>query len=124
MEKITVRICRVAKVPTQFLRGCVGAGGDATPSQVYDMILDNFGPLAPGVDFFVEGVKTVVTKEVMAFDIRAKDTPFAGIASADMLTPNDIARVDGAIESELARMGITSTPEEYEWRALYEVANA
>jgi hypothetical protein len=122
--KITVKICRVAKVPTQFLRGCVGADIDTPPSQVFSKIIENFGPIAPGVDFFVESSKAVITKEVMAFNIQAKDMPFAGLATADMLTPNDIARVDGGIESELARMGITSDPKEYEWRALYEVTNA
>lgn len=120
--KVTVRICRTAKVPTQYVKGIVGAESSATPAQVYAGLMKEFGPLAPGIEFFVEGGKTLVTKEVMAFDIRAKDTPFAsGMATADMLTPTEVARMDGALESELARMGITTNPDEFEWRALYEV---
>lgn len=122
--KVTVRICRTARVATQFVRGCVGADIETPPAQVYNKILESFGPIAPGVDFYVEGSKTLVTKEVMAFDIRAENTPFAarGIATADMLSPEEVARIDGALESELARMGITSNPDEFEWRAMYEAA--
>lgn len=120
--KLKVRICRAAKVPTGFLKGCVGAEMDALPDQVYAKILENFAPLAPGFDFYIESSKSLVTKEVMAFNIQAKNTPFAcGMSTADMLDPIEIARVDGAIESELNRMGISSTPGDYEYRVLYEV---
>jgi hypothetical protein len=120
--KMTVRVCRAAKVPTKYLTGCVGAALDATPDQVHKSIKDNFGPLTPGLLFFVEDTKTVIVKEVMSFNIKAQNLPFAGLVDADMLSPREISRVDGAIESELARMGISSVPEEFEWRALYEVS--
>lgn len=118
--KMKVKLCRAAKVPTEYLKGAVGADIDAGPDKVHASIMDNFGPLAPGIRFFVEGGKSLVTKEAMAFDVRAARTPFAGVAEADPLSSREVSRVDGAIESELARMGIITEPEEYEWRVFYE----
>ena len=118
--KVMVKVCRAAKVPTEYLKGAVGADIKAEPAEVQQKILDNFGPLSPGIKFFIEAGKSVVTKEVMAFDVRTQRVPFAGVAEADPGNAREIARIDGAIEGELARMGITTEPEKYEWRCYYE----
>ena len=63
----------------------------------------------------------VIGIEVLAFDLTEQGVPCGGVCSTDPLVAQDIDRVDGALESELNRWGITTEFEGFEWRAAYDL---
>jgi hypothetical protein len=90
-------------------------------------IRKTFGPhMAPGLKIFWPEDsaynKVAVGMEAMAFDINNPSIAQAGLVSSDPLDPATTHRLDGALESELRRMGIYITEvKNHEWRAWYEV---
>jgi hypothetical protein len=59
--------------------------------------------------------------EAVGFDIQEEDLPqAAGFVNADPLRKDDILRLDGQLLGELARIGIHTVAEHYEWRCFYE----
>lgn len=117
--KLKIKFYRTAKIPAKFIVAAVGAEPDATPEIIVDKLMRSFKPLAPGIVLYHEGNKYIVAKEVMAFDLRQTNTPFAPtVVNCDPGKPEDIHRTDGALQSELARMGIMSEPKDYEWRSI------
>lgn len=117
--KLRIKLYRTAKVPAKFVVAAVGAEVDSHPDVVKARLMENFGPLAPGIVLYNEGSKYVVAKEIMAFDLKQQNTPFAPtLVTCDPGKPEDIHRADGALQSELSRMGIMTEPKDYEWRTI------
>lgn len=122
--KLSIRLYRVAKVPTSHLLAAAGLPDDATSEKLLQEIQERFGPLAYRFKMFLDGSLggfSIVGMEVMGFDLRDPRVPQAGIVEHDPLISEDVHRVDGALHGELARLGIFSDVEEFEWRMAYEV---
>lgn len=119
-----VEFYRVASIPTEHLYGAVGLDShEPVQSDVAEAALRRrFGPhLPPGIKIFWGDRRTVVGIEAMSFSLTDDSIPMAGLAQADPMDPDAIHRIDGALESELKRWGVWTKPEDYEWRAAYEV---
>lgn len=118
----TVRLVRTCAIPTEYLKGAVGARLEAKEAEVLAQIKDQFGPLAPRVRFFVpEAGPSLATIEVMSFDIKATGVPFAGLVNSDPIDTAEIHRVDGALQSELNRMGIVANTKDFGWRSFVTI---
>lgn len=123
--KISVRLYRVASVPTEHMKALAGHEADAGSADVMASIKDQFGPLLPRLKFFWPDDPTFRTVhvglEVMAFDLLAANVPTAGLVFHDPIDREEVLRADGALQGELSRIGVWSEPEKFEWRAWYDV---
>lgn len=133
--KLIVKLYRVTTIPTAELIAVAGvdpeqalASGNPMPftsQKLAAKIKEKFGSHPPRFKIFYPNElfvnKTTVGVEVMSFNILSAETPHAGLVLSDPLCPQDIDRVDGAIESELSRLGLGTDFEGYEWRQNYEV---
>jgi hypothetical protein len=140
--KLSVRLYRTVTVPTDHIAGVVGLDDKGVPTSVLTDLHDaqrtrkdqkaalanlefavrkEFWPFARGIRFFFDPHKTVVGVEAMAFDVSEVNTAMAGLIDADPAVAEDIARLDGALESELGRMGLTVDFDDFTWRLAYEV---
>lgn len=124
--KLLVRLYRVAKVPTIHLLAATGLAEDASADHLRQALVEKFGPLAYRLKFFFDGPSvmgrtTIVGMESMGFDICDPKIPQAGIVDHDPLIPADVHRADGALHSELARMGVHTDVDEFDWRCAFEV---
>jgi len=83
-----------------------------------------FAPLAPRFKIFyppnLVAKYTPIGIEVMSFDLTEAQILKAGIVYADPINSQDIERVDGALESELGRLGLNVPDEEFDWKMAYE----
>lgn len=137
--KLTIKLYRVTTIPTEWLTSIVGLPKDAQTPAIDAKIREEFYPFAPRFCIFYGATftdqasrdalppevvetasKTVIGIEAMSFDISDFNVPFAGLISADPIDPVDVARIDGALESEMSRMGIATEFENYEWRTMAE----
>ena len=135
--KLTIKLYRCTTVPTEWLTNIVGLGKDADAARIDAAIRKQFYPFAPRFRIFYGAAfagskdslptdvietasKTVIGIEAMSFDVSDFNVPFAGLISADPINPVDVARIDGALESELSRIGIAVEFEKFEWRTLAE----
>lgn len=125
--KLTVKVYRVTYIPGDELLAAAGFDPSApnTPghAQLMAAIKEKFSPLANRFKIFFNtfvSQKLVVGMEAMSFDIQQPETPQAGLVMTDPMLPQDVDRIDGALESELNRMGIGADFENYEWRVAYE----
>ena len=141
--KLTIKLYRVVTVPTEWLNSVVGLGKDAETAKIDAKIREEFYPFAPRFRIFYgttltkqaskealenavpsevleAASKTVIGIEAMSFDVSDFNVPFAGLISADPIDPVDVARIDGALESEMGRMGIATEFEKFEWRTFAE----
>lgn len=135
--KLIVKLYRVTTVQTAELIAAAGLDPEKslelgasnpvpfTSQKLAVRIKEQYGNHPPRFKIFYPTElfmnKTTVGIEVMGFNILAAETPHAGLVLADPMNPQDIDRVDGAIESELNRLGIGTDFEGYEWRQSYEV---
>lgn len=124
--KLSVKLYRVTTIRSDELLAAAGFDPAATaPStaQLSAAIKEKFNPLANRFRFFFStfvGQKIVVGMEAMSFDITQAEIPQAGLVMTDPMSPQDVDRIDGAMESELNRMGIGADFENYEWRVAYD----
>ena len=121
--KVTVRLYRITTIPTTELIAAVGEDPkEDIPSIGLDkLIKEKFRYFNPGFKiFYSTSVKTVVGMEAMVFDITTPSMAMAGLISSDPLNPIDVARIEGALEGELNKMGIGTNFQNYEWRVAYE----
>jgi hypothetical protein len=119
--KATIRLLRVAKIPTSHLLSSAGLEVGAPISQAKEALKQQYAPFAPGLSiFWQEHSVTLVGMEVMAYSVDANQIPCAGIISGDPCIAEDVHRADGALQCELQRIGIWSQITEYEWRVQYE----
>ena len=136
--RLIAKFYRIAKVKTNALRAAAGAPPDADGRQVWQALLDRYGPMAPTIRVFwppsPEGetqpsdechdghLNAIVGIEVMSFDVPdMPKVPFSGLIEHEPLDPPAIHRLDGALVSELLRIGIVQFAEKNEWRCWYEV---
>ena len=128
MSKATIKIYRTARVPTEILKGAAGLDRDANPGVAHDQLVQRYAPFAPRLRIFWPSTQgdvgmTIVGMEAQAFSVEADDiVPRAGLVNCDPVRPEDVSQIDGALHSELERMGVYTTVDDYEWRAWYEVA--
>ena len=125
--KLIVKLYRVTTIRTAELM----AGCGLDPEKVIDgaalltAVKNKFKPLAPRFHIFAPPdttvKKTVVGTEAISFDVLEADAPMAGLVYADPMKPEDIARIDGSIESELNRLNCSTDFIGYEWRCAYTV---
>jgi len=136
--KLTVRIYRAAKVKTNSLRAAAGAPDDADGRKVWSCLLERYGPMAPTLRVFwppppegedqpreecLDGhLNAIVGLEVMSFDVPDMPrVPFSGLVEHEPLDAAEIQRIDGALESEMLRLGVVADADKNEWRCWYEV---
>jgi len=121
--KLTVKLYRVTTIRTEDLVGAIGEKDDPG-AELGNLIKTRFYPHPPRFHIFFPDTsccsKTVVGMEIMAFDLEETGIPMAGLVLADPMSPQDIDRIDGAIESELNRMNIFTDFLNYEYRVAYE----
>ena len=130
--KLNAKIYRAISIPTDYFQEIVPT--DATLKQfadedlnkIFDRALRNeFGPFPAGFKVFwgtLSGIKTVVGIEVMSFNNSEVDATKSGIIHmADPASPTDIARIDGALISELGRMNISADFESIDWKIWWEL---
>ncbi len=121
--KLTAKLYRVTTIRTDELIAACGKDpklGNWT-EQLEALVNVKYRPLAPRFQIWTSGTKTVVGMEVMAFDVQDANIPMAGLVMADPMIPQDVDRVDGALESELNRMNISTNFDHFEWRFGYEI---
>lgn len=124
---LTVKLYRVTTIRTAEL--LAGAGLDVDKAmdgpELLAIIKQKYKPMAQRFKIFAPPdttvSKTVVGMEAIAFDIPNANVAMSGLVYADPMTPEDIARLDGAIESELNRLNCGTDFKGYEWRCAYEV---
>ena len=76
-------------------------------------------PETESMDFVTS--KVIFGMEMLAFDINCENVPFAGLCGCDPMDPTDVARADGALRSELERMGLSCEINDFDWRVAYEL---
>ena len=125
--KITGKLYRTTTIRTAELIAAVGKDPETemTGAELAALVKAKFGPLPPRFTIFYPGdtrfsKSLVVGLECMVFDVQEVKTPMAGLVMADPMKPQDIDRVDGAIESELNRFGIWTDFSNYDFRFSYE----
>lgn len=127
--KLIASLYRTVTVPTSNL---IAAAQIDEPSgdintipggvdQISAALKDEFYPFAPRFKLFWGPRMTLAGIEAMSFNIEDKDRVPTGIVTADPMKSSDVERIDGALESELGRLGITIDPDEIAWRMHYEV---
>jgi hypothetical protein len=79
-----------------------------------------FGPSAPRFKIWRTAKKATAGIEVMNFDVDDCDTPQAGLVMADPMDSREVSMVDGALRSELERLGIPMDAENIQWRIYYQ----
>ena len=120
--KLMTTLYRVTTIRTAELIAAVGKDPDTeiTGSELNQLVKEKFGPLAPRFRIFVPPdssvTKTIVGCEAMCFDVPEANVPMAGLVMVDPMEPKDVDRIDGAIESELNRLGLGTEWQGYEWR--------
>jgi hypothetical protein len=123
--KLSVRLYRTVSIPTSHVAGVVGLdsddfSGDTKLSEIEEQLRKEFYPFARGLRMFMDRARTVVGIEAMAFDVSDVSAAVAGLVDTDPAKPEDVARLDGALESEMSRMGLSVEFENFEWRLAYD----
>jgi hypothetical protein len=127
MQQANVKLLRVAKVPTTHLWAAAGLDPSDNIDQAREELKKRYAPFPPRLVIFWQAIHaafTVVGIEVMSFAVGAEDqVPRAGVVSCDPARAQDVHEADGALQSELERIGIPTYTREYEWRAWYEISS-
>lgn len=125
--KMTVKLYRVTSIFTKDLVEVVGGQPESFKDPIgrlSEALREKFSPMSPRFKIFfpasLNQIKTNVGMEAMSFNIQDASTPQAGLVMADPMLPQDVDRLDGALEGELNRMGLGADFENYEWRVAYE----
>lgn len=121
--KIICTLFRVSPFPTANIEANLASPGPqpATAVPLTERLADRFGPLAPRFKIWLQtSKKSYAGIEVMTFDFKATDVPQAGLILADPVCPDEIQRVDGALRSEMERLGIDQNKiSDHHWRMEY-----
>ena len=126
--KLTGKLYRATTIRTAELVAACGKDSETEMSgaELAALVKSQYGPLTPRFTIFYPGdtrfSKTlVVGLEIMCFDVQEVKTPMAGLVMADPMKPQDVDRADGAIESELNRLGIWTDFASYDYKFSYEI---
>lgn len=126
--KINVSLYRVVVVKTDHLIANLNANISVeeyvkNPNKIEVDLKNRFGVLAPRFKIWVQSkTKSIAGIETMSSSIPVENVPQAGIINCDPVIPSEIDRIDGALRSELERMGISTDIEQYDWRWIYIVS--
>jgi len=125
--KLKVKLYRVVTIPTADLVEIVGGAPENFKDPIGMLstaVNEKFRPMAPRFKIFypvsLTISKTVIGMEAMSFDVTQAEIPQAGLVMTDPMLPQDVDRIDGALEGELNRMGLGADFEGYEWRIAFE----
>jgi hypothetical protein len=120
---LKVQILRAIKVSSTQLRASLSLDNNSTNEQLESKLIEKFGPMAPrfkifwspatGYDWAVAGIN------VLNFDVQEAHVPQAGVMTADPLSKEQILLIDGALVSELERIGVYVDSRSVEWRCIY-----
>lgn len=137
--KLSFRLYRCVTVPQHWFSSLLGMPDDAAPAKLEEKLRQEFGPLAPRLqvwwlkqplvepDLGMYGPRVdpsahaVIGVEAMAFDVTEQKIPCGGVCSTEPMDPQDVDRIDGALESELNRWGITTEFKDFQWRVAYSL---
>jgi len=124
--KATIKFFRATKVPSTHLWAAAGLEPNEPVDKVREAIKRMYAPFAPRLAIFWQQettAATVVGVEIMGFSVDASDdVPRAGLVQCDPASSDDVHRADGALQSELERIGIWTETKNYEWRAWYQTS--
>ena len=88
-------------------------------------IRDTFGPMAIGFKIYWPGTTeqcATATMEVTTFEVKEPNVPQAGLLTVDALSEKVILLTDGALVSELSRIGVFVDAKDINWRIVYQTA--
>jgi len=126
MTKATLRLYRAVQVPTEHLRAVAGLEKTVPAAFANTKLHEKFAPFAPRFKvFWPEGGYdiAVVGIEAMGFCVESGEkTPRTGLIACDPMLSSDVHEADGALQSELQRMGIWTETKRYEWRVWYDLS--
>ena len=121
--KIICSLIRICPFPTENLEANLTAPiGAAIAKSLEERLADRFGPLAPRFKIWrQDGKRSYAGIEVMTFDFNAENTPQAGLVMVDPIIAEEVQQVDGALRSEMERLGIDQFKmKDHHWRMEYK----
>ena len=138
MSKLSWRLYRCVTIPQSWFSGLLGVSVDTVPAKLEEKLRDEFGPFAPRLRIWwaktsdsgfgaTQGEESsspghvTVGIECQAYDLTVKKVPCSGLCSVDPMVPQDVDRVDGALESELNRWGITVEFKDFDWKSEFNL---
>jgi len=136
--KLSFKLFRCASIPQYWIASLLGLPPETPASILEGKLREENGPLAPRLKiwwskFSFEDLKTLgiggpetaakatIGMEALAFDLTEQNIPCAGVCSTDPFVPQDIDRLDGALESELNRWGLSVEFKNFDWKAEYRL---
>lgn len=108
---------------------------DMPMSEVIRRFRAEMGPLHPLLEVFWPRAETLgealnfraqagmeaLTFDVLDVKIDGQAAPLQGMVNTDPMDPTAVAHLDGALEGELNRIGVSTNFEGYEWRCTYRI---
>jgi hypothetical protein len=89
-------------------------------------IREIYGPMALRFKLYWPGgiayPHAIATMEVAAFEVKDSDVPHAGMMTADALSEKETLLTDGALTSELCRIGVFVDAKDISWRIVYQTS--
>lgn len=137
--KLKVKIFRTVTVRVGELLSQVGLDYERDAGLAMAEVIRRFraemGPLHPSLEVFWPRAETLgeaihyraqaglqaITFDILDIKIEGQTTPIEGMVLTDPMDPVDVARLDGALEGELNRIGVSTNFEGYEYRCTYKV---
>lgn len=125
--KLEVTLSRTVKVPVDHLKMAAGWNNGGALS-IEESLRKRFGILAPLLKIYIhEDVESYtghafISMEVMRFSLKDPKIPTASIITADPVSYENALMTDGALSSELARLGIEIDTRTIEWSMAYSVS--
>jgi hypothetical protein len=137
--KLKVKIYRTVLVRVSELLSQAGIdynNADIPMAEVTRRFRSEMGPLHPLLEVFWPRAETLgealnyraqAGMEALTFDVLdvkiegGLATPLQGMVHTDPMDPTAVAHLDGALEGELNRIGVSTNFEGYEWRCTYKV---
>ena len=89
-------------------------------------IRDAYGPMAIRFKLYWPGGSgypvAIATMEMASFEIKEPNVPKAGMMTVDALSEKETLLTDGALASELSRIGVFVDAKDISWRIVYQTA--
>lgn len=87
-------------------------------------IREIYGPMAIGFKLYWPGgvgyPHAIATMQMTSFEVKEPNVPQATLATVDALNEKETLLADGALASELSRIGAFVDPKEIRWRIVYQ----
>jgi len=134
---LKVQLLRAVRVKAEELRMIANLGpqeesrlrelGDerSKAHEIERRIKEVYGPMAPRFKVYWPGSAiqgaAYATMEVASFEVKDPNVPQAGLSTVDAMNEKEILLADGALLSELSRIGVFVDGKDITWRLLYDV---